>query len=483
MEGLQCPKLLWYEYNNKEAFPPVDPLQQAIFDSGTKVGEVAQKLFPGGIKLEREQFPEAQSKKSTEALKLNKPLFEAGFVFNRGYALADILSPVKGGLWDLYEVKSSTEVKEIYCEDVAFQKYIYENAGVAIRKCFLIHINNEYVRRGPIDPKGLFVSEDITGKVEELQKEVPRKIKELLDLISWGDVPDMEIGPHCNSPYNCVLKDICWKSIPEKNSIFSLLRGKNKAFELAAQGICSLLDIPIDVKLSEKQYLQVECHKNSKVHIDRKAIEKFLKQLKYPLYFLDFETIGPAIPEYDNSKPFEQIPFQFSLHILKKEKAAPKHYSFLAEGRADPRPEILKSLKALLGSFGSILAYKADFEIGKIRSATLTNPQYEKWFQKIEERFVDLLAPFRGFAYYHPAQEGSNSMKKVLPAISGVSYDNLEIGNGSLASNEFYRVTFSPDIPQEERLRVRSALEEYCCLDTEGMITILKELIRRTNTG
>ena len=148
MEGLQCPKLLWCEFNNKGIFPPVDPNQQAIFDSGTKVGKVAQQLFPGGIVLERESFPERQHEKSIEALKQNKPLFEAGFISERIYAIADILVPVKDGLWDLYEVKSSTEVKEEHCSDVAFQKYVYENAGVKIRKCFLMHINNQYVKIG-----------------------------------------------------------------------------------------------------------------------------------------------------------------------------------------------------------------------------------------------------------------------------------------------------------------------------------------------
>ncbi len=476
MEGLQCPKLLWCEFNSKSIFPPVDPNQQAIFDSGTKVGKVAQQLFPGGIVLERESFPEQQHKKSIEALKQNKPLFEAGFVSERIYAIADILVPVKDGLWDLYEVKSSTEVKEEHCNDVAFQKYVYENAGVKIRKCFLMHINNQYVRQGEVEPKKLFMSEDITDVVEKLQKKTAERIKDLLDVMSWDETPDVKIGLYCDSPYECPLKCICWKFLPTKNSVLKLLRGKNKAFELVAQGIYDISNIPIETELTDKQFIQVECHRSGKPHIDRHVINDFLKKLIYPLYFLDFETIGPAIPEFDNSRPFEQIPFQFSLHILKDKDTTPVHHAYLAEGITDPRSEVLKRLKGLLGDSGSIVAYNATFEIGRIKESAEAYPKFQEWFLELEKRFVDLLEPFRSFGYYHPAQEGKSSMKVVLPAIAGISYDGMEIGNGGLASNEYYRVTFDTTVSEEDRLRVRLALEKYCALDTSGMIDILHAL-------
>jgi len=476
MEGLQCSKLLWYEYNDKAAFPPVGPAQQAIFDTGTKVGEVAQQLFPGGIKLEREQFPEKQHAKSLEALKLNKPLFEAGFIFERIYALADVLVPVKDGFWDLYEVKSSTEAKDVYYNDIAFQKYTYENAGVKIRKCFLMHINNQYVRHGDIEPDKLFVTEDITDVVEKLQKKTADRIKDILEIMSWDDMPDIKISPDCDSPYECPLKVICWKFLPKKNSVFALVRGKSKAFDLVAQGIYDISNIPIETKLTDKQYVQVECHKNGKVHIDRGAVKDFLEELKYPLYFLDFETIGPALPVYDSSKPFEQIPFQFSLHILKDKDAIPEHHAYLAEGTSDPRPVVLKKLKELLGDSGSIVAYNAPFEINRIKGSVEAFPEFQDWFSTIEDRFVDLLGPFRGFAYYNPFQNGSSSMKAVLPAIAGISYDGMEIASGGLASNEYYRVTFDPAVSDEDRLRVRSALKKYCALDTSGMIDILNVL-------
>jgi len=475
-EGLQCSKLLWYEYHDKSVFPPISPSLQAIFDSGKKVGEVAQQRFPGGIKIERDLSPEKHHAKSIDALKLGKPLFEAGFVFGQAYALADILVPVKNDLWDLYEVKSSTELTDEHRNDVAFQKYTYENAGIKIRKCFLTYINNQYVRQGGIEPDKLFISEDVTVTADGLLKNTVEHIKRMLEVIVCDKIPDIKIGPHCNTPYECALKGLCWKFLPAENSVFTLSRGGKKCFKLAALGIYDISSIPVETKLSDNQHIQVECHRSGKPYIDRPAVNDFLKRLKYPLYFLDFETINPAIPLYDNSRPYEQIPFQFSLHVLPNAEAEPTHHAYLAEGTADPRQEVLKKLKGLLGDSGTIVAYNANFEIDRLEDAVEAYPEFKKWFSAIEKRFVDLWTPFRSFAYYHPGQQGSASMKDVLPALAGISYEGMEISNGVLASNEYYRVTFDSTVPEKERLRVRSALEKYCALDTKGMIDIVQAL-------
>ncbi len=222
LEGLQCPKLLWYEYNRKDQVPPPDAAQQAIFDEGTRVGEFAHKLFPGGIKIERDAFPEKNHEKSLAAAKLGKPLFEAGFIFERTYALADMLVPVKGGSWDLYEVKSSTKDKDVYHADIAFQRYVYENAGIKIRKCFLVNINNQYVRRGEIDPQELFITEDVTDAVVGLSKETPVNIARLLKDMALDEAPQTNISPHCGKPYECSIKGLCWDFVPDERSVFDL---------------------------------------------------------------------------------------------------------------------------------------------------------------------------------------------------------------------------------------------------------------------
>src|SRR3989338_5054827 len=301
MDGLQCPKLLWYEYNRKEALPEADAAAQAIMDQGKRVGELARTFFPGGITLERDYMPEKQAEQSLTATKHRKPLFEAGFIYDRAYALADILNPVSDDAWDLIEVKSSSGMKDEYLYDVAFQKYVYEGAGLRIRGCYLMYINRDYVRKGKIDPKELFVKEDITKKTTELIPEIENDIEEMLKVITKTDAPHIAVGPRCDKPRPCPLQDICWDFLPAKDDIFCLYAGTKKAYEFMANGILSLTNIGEDVKLSHKQGIQVASHKNQEPHIDKSGIRGFLESLKYPLYFLDFETINPAIPIYNLS--------------------------------------------------------------------------------------------------------------------------------------------------------------------------------------
>jgi len=476
LDGLKCHKLLWYEYNRKEDLPEIDAATQAILNQGSAVGELAQTLFPGGIALQRDCMPDKQAEKSLEAAKLRKPLFEAGFVYKQGYALADILNPVEKGAWDLIEVKSSSSVKDEHYNDVAFQKYVYESSGLKIRKCYLMYVNNQYVRKGAIEPKKLFATEDVTKQCDELIPEIEQNIADMLEVIRKDDIPQVKVSPHCDSPYPCLLEDICWDFLPPKDDIFCLYSGKKKAHELMEHGILRITDIKEGIKLSDKQNIQVVCHKNGAPHIDKKGIEDFLKTLEYPLYFLDFETINPAIPAYDNSRPFEAIPFQYSLYLVKDRNTKPERHSYLAPGDKDPRPEILRQLKALLGDSGSIVAYNATFEKTTLRHASEAYPEYQDWVTGLEERVVDLLVPFRGFLYYHPDQAGSASLKSVLPAITNSNYDNMEINEGTMASIEYSRVTFGKNIDEKERQHVYNALEKYCDLDTKGMIEILESL-------
>ena len=516
LNGLQCEKLLWYAINNKRAFPPVDDAKQILFDEGKRVGEFAQKMFPGGNKVAFEWAPGQMHAKSVKTLEMRKPLFEAGFVFKRAYALADILAPTENGSWNLYEVKSTTSVKDEHKNDLAFQKYTYDNAGVKIQKCFLMYINNQYVKKGNIKPEELFISQDMTEITNELKKDVEEKLGHMLEIIALNEAPIVTIGPQCDTPYECPLKGICWKFLPEKDNVFVLLRGKKLAFELVDMGVTDIFSIPTEVELTINQLAQIKSHKTGTPHIKKKELQEFLGKMEYPLYFLDFETIGPAIPVYDLSSPYEQVPFQFSLHIKETEQATepfpattfggsgsgqgqPKHFSYLAPGRPlnhsqaqvqgeplnhsqaqvqgkDPRPEILKRLKELLGSKGSIVAYYAPFEIKALEKAVAAYPEFSEWFETIKIRFVDLIEPFKQFYYYHPGQKGSNSIKSVLPAITMTSYDDLQIRDGSQASREYYKITFDAKVPDTEVQRVRQALEKYCALDTQAMVDILEKL-------
>ena len=410
-----------------------------------------------------------------EAIRKRKPLYEAAFSFNGGYARTDILVPVAGGAWDLVEVKSTTSFKkEVHLPDIAFQAFVLAGAGIKLRKCFLAHINNEFVRAGTIDPQKFFTLEDVTHAVATMTPDIEDEINAMQRVIGAKSHPEIQIGTHCDSPYTCPLHDRCWSFLPEA-SVFTLYRGGKFSFKLLNQGIQKLADIPPDIALAANQAIQRSVLLAGKPHIDRPALAAFLGQLEYPVSYLDFETIGTAIPLFDDSSPYQQIPFQFALHVLRSEKAKPEHHQYLAEGTDDPRPEFMRQLMKDLPPTGSVVTYNASFEIGRMKECCDLLPKFKPWLKKVTPRIVDLLLPFRGFRYYHPNQNGSASMKAVLPALTGKGYDHLAIQEGGAASREFLRVTFG-QVTGVERRRVRQHLEEYCGLDTMGMVDIVKSL-------
>lgn len=484
LNGLQCPKLLWVAINDKARFPEIDEAQQHIFDEGNVVGDYAKKLYTKGVQLPGDYKEFVKNLEETQkALKLKKPLFEAGFApeVYRISARADILDPQKDGTWNIIEVKSATKVKDINVSDVAFQKYCYEKAGLKINKCFLMYLNNEYVRHGELDLNELFIKKDITDQVEEEIKLVPNRIKEMLAIID-GPEPKVSIGSQCNSPYECGLKELCWKFLPEHN-VFDLYYGGKKSQKLLDEGIIAIKDIPDGFELGDKHKIQQWCVKNNKPHINKEGLQKFIKKLKYPLYFLDFETFQTTIPIFDNQRPYQQIPFQFSLHVIKDKKSKTEHFSFLAEGKEDPRKKFLQALLKVMGKKGSVIVYNQSFEQGRLEELVEVFKKEVKNLKMIIKRMVDLIVPFRSFDYYDCKQQGSCSLKDVLPALTGKGYNGLDIVNGGDASLQyFYSVhglngkTASP----EEVKKIREGLLKYCGLDTEAMIWILNKLKEST---
>jgi hypothetical protein len=295
----------------------------------------------------------------------------------------------------------------------------------------------------------------------------------MFEAIDRETCPEMIIGQHCKDPYECPLEE-CWEHLP-KGNVFTLYYSGKKSFELYDRGIVSIKDIPGDYKLSEKQIIQKESLVTGEIHTDKEAIKCFLSSLEHPLYYMDFETISPAVPLFDGTRPYQNTPFQFSVHVVRDAKSNLEHYSFLAEGVQDPRPRFLEELQKVLGDSGSIIAYNKGFEEGIINALGEAFPKCKDWVNQILSRMVDLLVPFRNFDYYHPNQKGSASLKAVMPVITGKGYEELDIADGQLASMLFEKVTYG-EVSEEERNKVRSDLEKYCTLDTEGMIWIVEKL-------
>src|SRR3989338_8080299 len=374
--GLNCEKALWLMFNRPEDIPEIDEAAQHRFDEGHKIGELAKSLFPGGVNIE-EIMPVENYKKSKELLKKRKPLFEAGFIHENGkcYARADILLPVEKDEWDIIEVKSATSVKEDYLEDISFQKYCYESAGLKIRKCYVLHINNQYVLEGEIKPAEFFVLAEVTEYIATIMSEVSHKIQRLFTIIAQKECPEMTVGNYCEDPYGVHKTDKFWQEHPECD-IFDLYRGGKRAVEWFNAGILEIRHLNDSHKLNGKQKIQHKTHTNGEHHYDRNELGSFLKNLEYPLYLMDFETYNTAIPLYNGLKPYQQIPFQFSVHVIKKKGEQPKHYSFIAEGAEDPRPKFIEELKKALGIKGNVIVYNQSFEQARLKELGEYFPKY-----------------------------------------------------------------------------------------------------------
>lgn len=477
LKGLQCDKHLYLYKNNKELLDPLSQMQQAIFSRGTDVGKIAQQLFPNGIDVSPPSpMNFEKSIEQTEKLMRNGEhvIYEASFVYDEVLAAADIV--VKNGDgWNIYEVKSSTSVNEVHINDAAVQYWIVNNLGYKINDIFIVYINNQYVRKGELDLNSLFNIESVLEFVIEKQDFVTKEIARQKKVLEKNTVPKVDIGMHCTDPYPCGFIGYCWKHIP-KYSVFDISgMHLRKKFEFYDQGIIKMKDIPEDAALNSNQRLQIDGALHNKKIIDKEAISEFLKTLSYPMYFVDFESFQPPVPLYDNSKPYQQIPFQYSVHFKESAESDLLHYEFLAEPESDPRIPFIENLLKVLGDEGDIIVYNKAFEITRLKEIARDHPKYAKKIEKLFDRVKDIMIPFQKKYYYTPEMEGSYSIKYVLPAlVPELSYANMQIANGGTASLAYESLLSSEDFIKIHE--TKKQLLEYCKLDTFAMVKILEKL-------
>ncbi len=476
ISGLRCDKLLWCRYHDTDLFPDYSRSTLVRFAEGNRIGELAQEVFPGGQEAALgKYYAEDTVPPTKELVKQRIPVYEAGFVHSSAYVKIDILNPVGDDEWDLYEVKSTSGYSpEKHLADVAIQRYAAEGNGIKIRRCYLMHINNQYVLQGALDPSALLKSTDVTTEVDTFISNVNGDLERMLAIIEEKECPDVAIGPHCNAIRTCDLHSLCWKDMPEHH-VLTLVSDRKKGYSYLAKGKTDLKDMATDADLSAKQKIQVEAVRTGRMRVDKEKVAQFLEKLEYPLAFLDFETIGPGIPLFEGMRPYRQIPFQYSLHVIQAPSDDPVHYEFLPDKAEDPRPSLLEALKADLPTTGSVVAYSSSVEAGAIRNLAALDPSANSWAEDVISRMVDLLKPFSSFAVYHPDQNGSASMKAVLPALTGEGYDDMEV-SGDIAGSVWQRVTFE-DVQATEVAKVRKELLDYCEKDTEGMVLLVEKLI------
>jgi hypothetical protein len=493
LAGLQCPKLLWTWYNQRDLIPEPGAAQQHIFDTGHLVGDLAKELYPGGKEVPMlvgtKDAIELTVTATRDLIKRRVPIFEASFLVDARYCRVDILVPVpgfdgarrSGEAWDLIEVKSSTRVKDVNINDVAFQYDALTRSGVELNRLYIMHINNGYVRGDKFEVGKFFHLEDVTERAMALTSYIPAAMEKMLTVIDGPD-PDTPIGPRCTRPFTCPLKEVCWADLPDDN-VTELYFGGNKAFSLLDEGYFHIAETP-DSRLSHQQLIQKRALIEDKLQVDRPALRAWLEGLEYPLYHLDFETMNVAVPPFKGVRPYQRIPFQFSLHIQREPGAEPEHVEFLAdwsdqlargEEPGDPRPGLLAALLDAVGDSGTVLAWNAAFEKGVLNDMAEIYPAEGARLAGIIDRMDDLIIPFRSFSVYHPAQKGSCSLKAVLPALTDLSYDGLEVADGNHAAREYARVVYQ-DATATERELVLAQLRTYCRLDTLAMVAILGKL-------
>jgi len=473
IKGLQCHKYLWLEKNRPELKDEQSDSQEALFQSGTDVGMLARDLFPGGVEIPYEGLTHSQQiERTAQAIADGADtLYEAAFSYDGIFMKADILHRDAQG-WKLYEVKSSTQMKAVYLNDISVQNYIMNGAGISVNKAYFVHINNQYVRQGEIDVQVLFTMEDITNDVIGNQIFVTEQAAKMR-LMLQGDMPVIDIGPYCSDPYDCQFKGTCWQHVPE-NSVFSI-GGRLDRFNLYKQGIIHLGDVPLDI-LSDRQRLQVEGVLNQKNFINKEAVQEFLSTLRYPLCFLDFETTYMTpVPLYDGTRPYQQVPFQYSAHVIENESSEMQHHEFLAPAGIDPRKPFIESLLAAVPENACVVAYNKNFETQRLQDLKVWFPEHGPRIDGIIENMVDLMVPFRRKDVYLWQMEGSYSIKYVLPAlVPELTYDALNISNGEMASSAWLALAQEND-PQKSQ-NIRANLLAYCGLDTLAMVRILEKL-------
>jgi len=476
MAGLQCHKLLWW-MAHEPAAPEleIDESRQAVFDQGHRVGALARRYVPGGVLIDLPYHAyEPRLEATRRALAEGAPaVYEASFRADGVFVSADILErlgPEKPRGFCLTEVKSTTSVKEQHLPDVAVQAHVLRRSGLQIDRMEVMHLNRACAYP---DLGNLFIRADVTGPVEARLAAVPGEIAAMTAMLA-GPRPSVATGPHCSTPYECPFTARCWPE-PPPHHVSTLYAMRRRALELDELGYRTIFDLPEDFPLKAAADRQRRAVQAGQMIVEP-TLAPALARFAPPVAFLDFETVGLAIPVWDGCHPYDAVPVQFSAYAPDGDGALQPH-AWLADGPGDPRPALAERLLAACEGTCAIVVYNARFEGDRIRELAAALPHLAARLEALAGRLVDLLPVVRNHVY-HPDFGGSFSLKRVLPAlVPELSYAGLAIAEGETASLELGRLLFHGDrMPPEERARLRADLLAYCHQDTWGLVRLLERL-------
>ncbi len=482
----QCPKIAWLRKYKPDVIT-IDESVLSRMENGNIVGDLAMGLFGDFVEVtsydvDKLDLSAMISKTKDEMGKGTQVICEASFDYNGLYCAVDILRKENDG-WAIYEVKSSTnDHKEVYLADIAYQKYVLENCGVNVKGTYLITIDNSYIFDGTLDIHKLFKITDVSPLLSAQMNSIEGNLNIAQRLLSSDVEPDIDIHENCMNPYKCGFWSYCTKHIGSP-SVFDLYRMPyKKKLEHYRRGNVTYHELLMHGNITNEKQLRQMLHyvSNQEACIDKDSIRDFMATLSYPIYFLDFETMQPIIPLYIGTKPYAQIPFQYSLHYIESEGGELKHKEFLAESGVDPRRALAEKLCEDIPMNVCVTAYNKAFECTRLKELAETFPDLAEHLLNIRDNIKDLLVPFQSGYYYIKAMGGSFSIKSVLPALfpddPELDYHNLEgVHNGGEAMSLFPKIK---DLPPQEQEIARNNLLKYCELDTYAMVKVWEELKR-----
>lgn len=446
LKGKKCVKALWLSrYKREEAI--VSVAQESIFQAGTDVGTLAQSYFPGGILALEEDYPSAKTIARTLELihQGADTIYEATFAYNKVLVAIDILKKTKKG-YIIYEVKSTNSTKPEHIQDVAIQYYVLKNIGYPIADVRVMHFNRNYKRQGEIEVDKLFTSDSVLDRMEAYQEEIANRIPKLIDVLK-GEEPEVEMGPHCSKPYECEFMEYCSGFIIDEI----------------------------------EEAIANDINPNEVIVYNKDKIVEFLQKVQYPLYSFDFETVMHGVPAYDNSSPYQQIPFQYSLIYKESAESEPIYYDFIGDGVNDPREALIQKMIADFEHHHYTLCYHVSFERSRIHELILDFPQYTAELTRIQNQLIDLLPIFRHH-YRTNKTAHSASLKTVLPAyVEGMSYDDLDISQGMETSQQYAELAHITD--DVLRKKVLENMLIYCRQDTQGVLKLFDFLWKEVMEG
>jgi len=478
LRGLQCPKSLFLSVHRPDLEGPVSASQQAIFDQGHEVGILAQEQYAGGVLIDHQPYYDTVGAAEATAAAIHAgatTIYEATITAHHLAARVDILHrKSQGAPWQIIEVKSSTSVKPVYIDDVSIQLHVARLAGFEVTSASILYLNPQAT--APSLEK-LFIEQDVT---EESRARTPHLIEaasKLQETLALPEPPTIDIGPHCHEPYECPFVEHCWEHVTSP-SVFDLPAMGKQVWELYNRGVVHLDDKRIGPFEGTKGH-RLEAARNKLRWVNAEGIRAALASWKWPLLYFDFETLSPAVPRYPGTRPYQQVPFQFSAMIQKEKFSPVDHFEFLCEDAGDPRPPLIAALLPLLEKNYDIVAYNKGFESARLKELAAQFPEHATTLLAATKRLVDPLPLFKENVYDF-AFKDSFSIKSVAPAILGkpASYEGLAVPDGSAAQRAFSELIHE-GTSATRREDLKTALLVYCKKDTQVMVDLVDWLAKQ----